>query len=63
MAIRKIPMQSQSPLNTSFEKFVYSTLQKWHVPGVAIGVVDGEHTWAEVSPMLYPQFVNIDTNM
>lgn len=54
MVLRTIPMQSQSPLNTVFEKLVHSTLQKWHVPGVAIGVVDGDHTWAEVSPLPLP---------
>lgn len=48
MVLRRIPIQSQSPLNASFEKSVYSALQKWHVPGVAIGVVDGDQTWAEV---------------
>lgn len=39
----------QSPLNAEFEKFVHETLQKWHVPGMAIAVVDGEQIWAEVS--------------
>lgn len=50
MVIRTIPVPS--PLNTTFEKLVNSTLQKWHVPGVAIAVVDGDHTWAEVPTLL-----------
>lgn len=51
MVRRTIPIQS--PLNAEFEKFVHETLQKWHVPGMAIAVVDGEHTWAEVFTNFY----------
>ncbi|KAL3703850.1 hypothetical protein TMatcc_009539 [Talaromyces marneffei ATCC 18224] len=47
MVVRRIPIRSQSPLNTSFGKFALSTLEKWHVPGVAIAVVDGDQTWSE----------------
>lgn len=37
-----------SPLNADFEKLVYETLDKWHIQGVAVAVVDGDETWAEV---------------
>lgn len=38
-----------SPLNADFEKLVYEILDKWHIQGVAVAVVDGDETWAEVS--------------
>lgn len=38
-----------SPFDKKFEKLVYETLELWHVPGVAIGVVDGDLEWSEVS--------------
>jgi hypothetical protein len=36
------------PLNVEFEKLVHETLELWHVPGVAIGVVDGDSEWSQV---------------
>ncbi|KAE9377060.1 putative penicillin-binding protein [Stipitochalara longipes BDJ] len=36
-----------SPLNSKFEKLVYENLDLWKVPGVAVGVVDGELEWSE----------------
>lgn len=41
-----------NPLNTEFSKIVNQTLDMWHVPGVSIGVVDGDDMWAEVSETL-----------
>ncbi|KAJ5127047.1 beta-lactamase/transpeptidase-like protein [Penicillium atrosanguineum] len=38
---------SSSPLSSSFATLVQRTLDRWHVPGMAIAVVDGEDTWAE----------------
>jgi hypothetical protein len=38
-----------SPFNAEFERLVYETLELWHVPGVAIGVVGGDHEWSGVS--------------
>lgn len=38
-----------NPLDAKFKKLVNDTLELWHVPGVAIAVVDGNNTWAEVS--------------
>ena len=37
-----------SPLNAKFENLVHETLELWHVPGVAIGVVDGDSEWSQV---------------
>jgi hypothetical protein len=37
-----------SPLNAKFEKLVHETLELWRVPGVAIGVVDGDSEWSQV---------------
>lgn len=36
-----------SPLNEDFEKLVSETLEKWHIQGVSVAVVDGDDTWAE----------------
>jgi hypothetical protein len=38
-----------SPLDGKFEQFAIETLHEWHVPGIAIAVVDGKDTWAAVS--------------
>jgi hypothetical protein len=38
-----------NPLNEDFERLVHETLELWHVPGVAIGVVDGDLEWSQVS--------------
>jgi hypothetical protein len=38
-----------NPLNTKLEDFVVEALEEWHVPGLAIAIVDGEDTWAAVS--------------
>ena len=38
-----------NPLNEDFEKLVHETLELWHVPGIAIGVVDGDSEWSQVS--------------
>ncbi|CAK7205696.1 hypothetical protein SEUCBS139899_008475 [Sporothrix eucalyptigena] len=37
----------KSPLNAEFQKLVQETLDKWHIQGVAVAVVDGDETWAE----------------
>ncbi|KAI0178600.1 beta-lactamase/transpeptidase-like protein [Hypoxylon sp. FL1284] len=37
----------QSPLNSEFEAFTKETLSRWHVPGIAVAVVDGDDTWAQ----------------
>lgn len=38
-----------SPLNAKLEELVKDSLKQWHVPGISIGVVDGDEMWAEVS--------------
>ncbi|OKL62779.1 hypothetical protein UA08_01859 [Talaromyces atroroseus] len=43
MVTRRIP----SPLNKDFEQLVQATLEKWHVPGMSVSVVEGDYTWAE----------------
>jgi hypothetical protein len=40
--------KKESPFDAKFAKLANETLDLWHVPGVAIGVVDGDDTWAEV---------------
>lgn len=37
-----------SPLTKEFGKFIEGLLEEWHVPGLALGVVDGDDTWTEV---------------
>lgn len=41
----------------SFATLVQQTLDRWHVPGLAIAVVDGDHTWAEVRSPFYNQAI------
>ncbi|KAI2610592.1 beta-lactamase/transpeptidase-like protein [Hypoxylon sp. NC1633] len=36
-----------NPLGDRFGTFVAEALDRWHVPGLAVAVVDGEDTWAE----------------
>jgi hypothetical protein len=42
-------VMSQSPLNIEFDKLVEELLQTWHVPGLAIAVIDGASTFSKVS--------------
>lgn len=37
-----------SPFTKEYEKHVGKLLEDWHVPGVAIGIVDGDNIWTEV---------------
>ncbi|KAI2469640.1 beta-lactamase/transpeptidase-like protein [Annulohypoxylon bovei var. microspora] len=34
-----------NPLDDGFGAFVRDALERWHVPGMAVAVVDGEETW------------------
>ena len=36
------------PLDRNFEKLAKEILKVWHVPGVAVSVVDGENIWTKV---------------
>ncbi|KAJ6076827.1 hypothetical protein N7499_008808 [Penicillium canescens] len=38
---------SQSPLNIEFDKLVEELLQTWHVPGLAIAVINGASTYSK----------------
>lgn len=39
----------ENPLATeAFRKHVEDLIQQWHVPGFAIGIVDGEDIWTQV---------------
>ncbi|KAI1769372.1 beta-lactamase/transpeptidase-like protein [Hypoxylon sp. FL1150] len=39
--------KKKSPLDADFRASVEEALRRWHVPGIAVAVVDGESTWAE----------------
>jgi len=45
---KEIPIGADGPLNERFENLAKATLELWHVPGIAIAVVDGDKTWAKV---------------
>ncbi|KAM3474173.1 hypothetical protein MY5147_004407 [Beauveria neobassiana] len=36
-----------NPLNDTFAKVVQESLDVWHVPGIAVGVIDGDHIYTE----------------
>jgi hypothetical protein len=40
--------KSKSPFTEEYAKHVGELLEEWHVPGVAIGIVDGDDIWTEV---------------
>lgn len=42
------------PFTPDFKQHILSTLQEWHLPGLAIAVIDGENTWLEVPPLPPP---------
>ncbi|KAJ5259437.1 hypothetical protein N7478_012418 [Penicillium angulare] len=44
--MRKEPLSSQLK-GDGFTRLVHQTLDKWHVPGMAIAVIDGDDTWSE----------------
>ncbi|CZT43085.1 uncharacterized protein RSE6_03071 [Rhynchosporium secalis] len=39
--------KESSPLNADLERLIKSSLEAWHVPGISIGVFDGDEGWAE----------------
>lgn len=41
-----------NPLTRDFRRKVVRWLGEWHVPGLAVGVVDGENTWTEVRTVI-----------
>lgn len=40
--------EEQGPLTEEFGSYIEGLLEEWHVPGLAIGVVDGDDTYTEV---------------
>lgn len=42
-------MAGKNPLTRDFRRKVVRWLGRWHVPGLAVGVVDGEDIWTQVS--------------
>jgi CubicO group peptidase (beta-lactamase class C family) len=44
---QKVLNKKTSPFDHKFSELVKNTLEKWHVPGLAIGVVDGDDSWTE----------------
>lgn len=41
-----------NPLDAKMAELVKDSLEEWHVPGISIGVVDGDDSWAEVRYLL-----------
>ncbi|ROV94140.1 hypothetical protein VPNG_09366 [Cytospora leucostoma] len=39
--------KNKSPFTEGYGKYVEQLLEEWHVPGVAIGIVDGDDIWTE----------------
>lgn len=40
----EVPMAS-----TAFQNFIVQQMDEWHVPGVAMAIIDGNKTWSKVS--------------
>lgn len=38
----------ENPLTEQFDQRIENLLEEWHVPGLAIGIVDGNETWTKV---------------
>lgn len=44
------PSANGLPFATSaLEKYIEGAMEKWHAPGVAVAIVNGNETWAKVS--------------
>ena len=40
--------QLDSPFTAHFDKLVAQSLHRWHTPGLAIAVIDGQNTFSKV---------------
>lgn len=49
MASQKVLQGGDTRLDKAFESFALDIMQEFHVPGLAIGVVEGDNTWTAVS--------------
>jgi CubicO group peptidase (beta-lactamase class C family) len=47
-AQKMLVMPPAGPLDDEFDKLVNDLLAKWHAPGIAVAVIDGEKTWTKV---------------
>lgn len=36
--------------NEAFEQFIVAQMEEWHVPGLAMAVIEGNKTWSKVCP-------------
>jgi hypothetical protein len=43
-----------NPFTSDFKKQTLNLMGKWHVPGLAIAVIDGKETFFEVSQFIFP---------
>jgi CubicO group peptidase (beta-lactamase class C family) len=48
-ATQKVLKGNANPLDEDFKAFAEKALEKWHVPGVSVAVIDGDKTFAGVS--------------
>lgn len=37
-----------SVANEAFERFILGQMEEWHVPGLAMAIVEGNKTWSKV---------------
>lgn len=52
--------KGESPFTDEYAKHVDRLLERWHVPGMAVGVVDGDDIWTEVRPKFDPVYFRGD---
>lgn len=50
LAVSQVPLSGgrSSPFTPSFDKLVAKSLDRWHTPGFAVAVVDGDETFSKV---------------
>jgi CubicO group peptidase (beta-lactamase class C family) len=48
-----------TPLHPSFDSFVDSLMEDWHIPGLAIAVVHENKTWYKVILLLVLEYISI----
>ena len=50
LGAQQVPLADppSSPFTASFDKLVSESLDRWHTPGLAIAVLDGEDTFSKV---------------
>lgn len=50
LGAQQVPLtdMTSSPFTASFDKLVSQNLDRWHTPGLAVAVIDGEDTFSKV---------------